>query len=618
MARNVNDAYKSQNRWRAVLDHTEGTLVVNAGPGTGKTFSLLRKIEQLLNDGTDPDKIYYLTFVNSIVDAFKADVAKAEANGGLGRDADELGIRISTLHSLGFKVVKAYAAKLGLSEHIEVVEASKKPVRIISKLFVSDLYFLAKDDGVVSDKRGFKTALLRLQKAWQSGNAVPIELQGLDELVDKLSRKYEALSWDHLVLLANQAIESYGLPKWLKDAEHFMIDEYQDFNPAEQRLIDLVTEPSDSVVIVGDMDQSIYSGRSASPQGLQELLEHNHVSTVNFVYCRRCPIKVIEAANRMLELMDPNNFQDRALQAFKGEEGLLHISHVRSCKAELDLIAAEIKEHLSNGTTDIAILMPGRKGMDYYRDKLKERGINCVIHKTGNEEREMLSVYLRLAILKEQALLERVLLSTFPALERRFQRDVLPRMIMQDLSIVEALRAAELEVGSGWRNDVRQALQKFEEELKLIRSQDSNKLSVFLKEKGWEVPEDQLKEILDDEHDAWTVAERVDMIIKQLDHNKDEEETSDATVQLLTMHSSKGLSKSVVIMPALEDKWIPARSVGEALKEKHRLFYVALTRSEECMIITYPRTRARGDPLNHTPQGANEGPSRYLETIDNI
>ena len=106
MARSLNDKYESIERFKAVVDHKNGLLVVAAGPGTGKTFSLLRKIEKLLDDDVDPTQIYYLTFVNSIVDAFRDDIRKEKARGGLGLDPETLGIHVSTLHSLALKIVK--------------------------------------------------------------------------------------------------------------------------------------------------------------------------------------------------------------------------------------------------------------------------------------------------------------------------------------------------------------------------------------------------------------------------------------------------------------------------------------------------------------------------------
>jgi len=300
MATSLNDQYKPIDRYKAVVEHGDGMLVVSAGPGTGKTFSLLRKIECLIELGVEPTQIYYLTFVNSIVDAFKSDVGKSQADGGLGVDADDLGIHISTLHSLAFKIVNAYADVLGLPAHLEVIGLSHRPQSILSQVFVGDLFAYSKTNGLVVKKKEFDTLLKRLVEDWRQNTKPTGDCRKLEEVINELCDKYSVCSWDQLVLLAIKAISENGLPKWLQGAQHFLIDEYQDFNQAEQQLIDLITELSDSVIIVGDPDQSIYSGRSASPEGLRKLLERDNAKSVNFVYCRRCPKSVIVAANNPL------------------------------------------------------------------------------------------------------------------------------------------------------------------------------------------------------------------------------------------------------------------------------------------------------------------------------
>jgi DNA helicase-2/ATP-dependent DNA helicase PcrA len=72
------------------------------------------------------------------------------------------------------------------------------------------------------------------------------------------------------------------------------------------------------------------------------------------------------------------------------------------------------------------------------------------------------------------------------------------------------------------------------------------------------------------------------------------------------MHSSKGLTKHTVVMPGLEDAWLPGNAADEALQERMRLFYVALTRATDRVLITYPQTRSPGDPLNFPFPGRGE------------
>jgi len=77
------------------------------------------------------------------------------------------------------------------------------------------------------------------------------------------------------------------------------------------------------------------------------------------------------------------------------------------------------------------------------------------------------------------------------------------------------------------------------------------------------------------------------------------------------MHGSKGLTRKTVVMPGLEDAWLPGPAESEDLKEKQRLFYVALTRATDEVLVTFPRTRSRGDPLNYAAPGRGQA-SRFL------
>jgi len=333
MAISLNNKYIPKKRHLAVVEHDNGTLVVSAGPGTGKTFSLLRKIERLIDTGVDPSQIYYLTFVNSIVNAFKADIRKTKEQGGLGIDADDLGIHISTLHSLAFKIVKVYFDELGVSSHLEIIDLSPKPQSILSQVFVSDLFEYSKILKIVADKKSFDKLLCQTTEAWRM-NVQPIGCEKLEQAIMLLCNKYAVCSWDQLVLLAIKSLSKNGLPKWLQGVQYFMIDEYQDFNPSEQRLLELITETSDSVIIVGDPDQSIYSGRSASPQGLIDLLNRDDVICVNFIYCRRCPKKVIIAANNMLQLI-VQGIRTRNSSPSKTRMEILQLPHIRVAKQKL-------------------------------------------------------------------------------------------------------------------------------------------------------------------------------------------------------------------------------------------------------------------------------------------
>lgn len=123
------------------------------------------------------------------------------------------------------------------------------------------------------------------------------------------------------------------------------------------------------------------------------------------------------------------------------------------------------------------------------------------------------------------------------------------------------------------------------------------------------------------------LCEQIDTFIEQLDKTKREDVISNLcdifvpesalrdedlrSVLCLTMHGSKGLTKKTVVMPGLEDSWLPGNASENDMHEKKRLFYVAITRATNQVLITYPKTRQKGDPLNYPIHGRSQ-PSRFI------
>lgn len=607
MATSLNDNYLPEERYRAVIEHKNGKLVVSAGPGTGKTFSLLRKIENLISNNVDPSRIYYLTFANSIVDAFKADIRKPKKQHGLGIDADGLGINILTLHSLAFKIVKTYSDKLRLPPHLEIIDLSPKSQNILSRVFVGDLFEYSKSLGFAANKKSFDQLLHQLTEAWRM-NIHLIEYEKLERVITLFCKKYSMCPWDKLVLLAIKVLSENGLPKWLQNAQHFMIDEYQDFNPSEQQLLELITEPSDSIIIVGDPDQSIYSGRSASPQGLTDLLTQNDVKYVNFIHCRRCPKKVITAANNMLQFMDPAGYMNKKLQPFKNDDGDFTITSYKSCKEEVEKIVDVLKSFIRSDGSDVIVLVSEKRVAEYYATKFREAGIICKV-KATDAASDLLLAIMRFVILHSHPFLERVVLSCFPNVERKYRSNVLSMFANGNNTLIDTL--SQVAIDQNWRKRLKDSLSSFTYVITNLISDDVNLIMEGFSKLNLKVSLNLITDLLVSDK-TLSVRERVELSLKPDEEEKQESVNDITSVEIMTMHSAKGLSKQIVIIPAFDEKLLPGDNKGERLAEKHRLLYVAITRAEGQVVITFPKTRARGDPLNY---GAKPKISSYADIL---
>lgn len=106
--------------------------------------------------------------------------------------------------------------------------------------------------------------------------------------------------------------------------------------------------------------------------------------------------------------------------------------------------------------------------------------------------------------------------------------------------------------------------------------------------------------------------DRVELASYSEEPEAEESDEDSAPIEVMTMHSSKGLSKELVIIPAFDEKLLPGESSGERLAEMHRLVYVAVTRAKNQVVITFPKTRAKGDPLNY---GGRPEMSSYADIL---
>jgi superfamily I DNA/RNA helicase len=481
---------------------------------------------------------------------------------------------------------------------LEVIDLSPKPQSVLSQIFVGDLFAYTKGKRIVTDKKSFDRLLSKLTESWRCNRTIPSDCHDLDEAVELFCKKYQVCPWDQLVLHAIRAVESNGLPTWLQGAQHFLIDEYQDFNPSEQRLIELITEPSDSIIIVGDPDQSIYSGRSASPDGLRGLLERPDAKTVNFVYCRRCPKRVVAAANNLLRFMDKAGYSEKELLAFKDEDGEFAIQSFKSCKAEVEELTKILQGLDESQIKTTILLLPARKVAEYYAKKLSEAGVTCMI-KSADTEAELREAIFRLIVLPPQPFLCRVLLAHFQNIEKKYREQALTEFVSGNMSLSESL--FQTSVAQHWQKKIRGSLTDFTTVLNALGSGDVETIVASLKNLNIQTSESMITCLLNSDTDK-SARERVATCIEQTSEHDQISDGEAAALQVMTMHSSKGLSKKLVIVPAFDEKLLPGENTGERLAEIHRLVYVAVTRSKDRVLITFPSTRAKGDPLNFGPK----------------
>lgn len=610
---NLDANYDIDHRADAIANHQDGVLVCLAGPGTGKTYSFLLRIKSLTTEQhVAAGEIRYLTFIKEISKAFIADYEeKLEA------EADEAHRpRVSTLHSFACRLIRNQGFRHGFDGPFYFMGVGdSKDYR--SKAFLTDLLPLVKR-GTWRTVPRLRKVLEKAKEAWRN-NIDPESLDGpvpaVLPLCLNLSRAYRLIDWDQAIPFAHTLFQSLDEPPgWIARIEHFLVDEYQDFNRAEQAFIATLATTVKSMVIVGDDDQSLYSGRGGSPDGLRELYHSDDVDQVSLVRCYRCKSRILDAANTFLAAMRP----DAGRMLPKDDGGELACHRFKSRKAEIAYLAEFLKGCIAalpeepRPKDGIVCLFPLWKALNSYMACLMESDVPCYSRKPSlHPERGWLERALELIYNRGQRFVERLLLEDFSDIKPRHKQAMVKLVLQRDISPVEAM---DMLASTGKLSGAAaSAARAFCDLCRALSSRDAGLIADKLAERlAVEIPE---------------LCEQIDTFIQQLDPSTQEDAINTVcdtlipqsalppedprAVLCLTVHGSKGLTKRTVVMPGLEDAWLPGHAAENDMDEKKRLFYVALTRATDQVLITYPRTRPPGDPLNYDTPGRGRA-SRFV------
>jgi len=600
---NLDTKYDIDNRTAAFENHENGILVSLAGPGTGKTYSLLKRIEALTKRGEDVESICYLTFIKEISNAFIDDYIEE-----FGLSSYETSRpRISTLHSFACRLLRNRGFEFGFDGEIYFLSITDNDDEA-SKIFLEDLLPCIAD-ATIHTLPQLRHALDQIKEAWRNlvdPDSLPASVKSIIVLSSDLLHAYRLIDWDQTIPMAHELFTKLtDYPKWLSQIRHFLVDEYQDFNRAEQGFIASLSSISKSMVIVGDDNQSLYSRRGGSPEALIELYSSERCDQVSLLKCRRCKSRIVEAANTFLTTMQVH---PRLMQPHKGGGGVVSFQF-KSSKAEIEFLKVfltrsiqELPEtaQLKDG---IICLFPTWKILDFYFDQLSPY-LPCVKRKKQSlPSRLWLQLALQLVSHPNQRFIERLILENYNLIKPRHKKEMVKLILQRDIS---PTRAVEILVAEGIilnpaaaqashfidfcdtlsSRDPRVIADRLSDVLHLDPEIICQRLEVYLGYIGKPEQEDVMNRICD---------ELIPESAPPLEDPK--------AILFLTMHGAKGLTKKTVVMPGLEEAWLPGNVAGEDLEERKRMFYVALTRATDLVLITLPQRRGRGDPLNYPTPG---------------
>ena len=563
----------ASNSAEDIANSVSRRIKVLAGPGTGKSFAMKKRVNNLLEEGVYPQRILPITFTRV-------------AAGALQRDLEELGgpetkeLNARTIHSLAL-------AQLGYSS---IRSSFGRQVRILSDFekepLYADLRFLGhKRHSPQNGLEDYEAAWARLQHE-EPGYAKSVQEQRLEDDLVAWLVFHKAMTIGEVIPLLYRHLsnrpELVDRDRYL----HVLVDEYQDLNKAEQNLIDLLAGNAD-MCVVGDEDQSIYGFKHAHPEGIREwAMEDLALEQFHLTECFRCPTTVVGVAN---QLISNNKRMDRypLLPHRANGKGEIHVWQFARPDDEARCLANEIKGLLARGVkpAEIMVLVTNRKLGETITDRLRAVGVSATsLFSEGAiaeiSVRRNLELLL-LSIDSSDRVALRWLLGEGDIEWRRGPYAELRTYCQAtNQSPMSALRRWSGEALLNPLPD--ELLRKFEEiqtAVSQLQEQDSlyDKIALLFPETSY-LRELAQRILMQYEDEGMEQGRFLSEFRRQL--AMPEVAISDDDVRVMSVHKSKGLSAPIIFVSGCEEGHLP-RIVGEdvsALAEQRRLFYVAISR----------------------------------------
>jgi DNA helicase-2/ATP-dependent DNA helicase PcrA len=613
---------------------TDGPVLILAGAGSGKTRVITYRVAHLIEDrGVRPEQILAVTFTNKAADQMKSRVRNLLR---AARSGDPL---ISTFHSLCVRILRREIEALNYtrdftiydeSDQIQVVKAAMKDLKVDDRLVTAKTI----QSRISHAKNHGKTAQNLLDDSWEPSWEFTANV--FNEYEKRL-KKSNALDFDDLLIKTVDLFDKFppAAEKYSVRFQYVMVDEYQDTNRQQYRLVRHLTRVHDNICVVGDEDQSIYSWRGADIQNILSFeKDFPRVRTIKLEQNYRSTKNILAAASAVVAHNEMRKGKSLWTQNPSGD--LITYMEASDAEAEAMYVAERLLFHQKAD--------PGARMAVLYRTNFlsrileeKLRRYNMRYRIVGGfsfyeraEIKDMIS-YLTVALNPHDSVhLLRVINVPARGIGKTTTDAVEELAVERGMSIWDAIQATVREARLPMRT-----IRGLEVFYRMVAGfvQDAEELSSaallekivtgtkyleMLQEEGTEEAESRIENIRELLTAAEESHERGEKLREFLDHAalvSDQDAYDEASpISLMTLHTAKGLEFPVVLIMGLEDGLFPhSRSIMEAaqLEEERRLFYVGMTRAENKLYLTSARYRRY---FGNMDQQVSE-PSRFLTEV---
>ena len=626
---------------REAIHYLDGPLLVLAGAGSGKTRVITQKIAYLVNKaGYSPSQIAAITFTNKAAREMQERVTPL-LEGTSGK-----GLTVTTFHSLGLQILRQEAALLGYKPQFSILDASDSFKILSDILATNDKQLLRKTQWQIS---GWKNAFINPDQAKASADEeLSHAAARVYQLYQQTLRAYQAVDFDDLIKIPVELFDQHSetLDKWQRKLQYLLIDEYQDTNACQYKLIKQLTGIRGQFTAVGDDDQAIYGWRGADVENLRQLTaDFSRLKVIKLEQNYRSTIRILRAANQVIA-NNPKLFEKK-LWSELGTGDLIHVTATQSEEHEAETVVMKLQAHKFEHRTqykDYAVLYRSNhqariieqffrnhkipytiSGGQSFFDKAEIKDIISYLRLIMNEDDD--PAFIRAATTPKKGIgnttLERLgeyasahQLSLFAAaFEGGFQQEVGAKQLDDLLTFCRFIQHMQTRAVKDPANEVlADLLAAIQYETYLYDGEEARSAETrwanvqeFV---SWLSKKGEASTEFGHETDGKNLLELTQLVslITMLEGREDGEPDA---VKLSTLHASKGLEYGHVFLVGCEEGILPHTNSIDAdqIEEERRLMYVGITRAQKSLNITWCKKRKRAGEMQACE------PSRFIAEL---
>ena len=604
------------------VNHTEGPCLVLAGAGSGKTRVLTERIIKLIDDGVSPYNILAITFTNKAAKEMRVRVQNK-----IGDVANS--IFIGTFHSFGLRILRENYDAIGYSSNITILDTDDTK-SLIKRILKENSFDPADYD--------IKHIISRISNAKNDGIS-PLEFSKLflnehDKVISLVYEKYlkllkenNSVDFDDLLLKPVEIFKKRKdiLEKYQERFRYILVDEYQDTNSIQYELCKMLAKKYNNIFVVGDANQSIYSWRNADYRNIlnfEKDYKNAHVVLLEENY--RSTNTILKAANSVIK----NNNEGTKLNLWTsiGDGEKIEYIRVEDEIKESSFVINKIKELVNEGYnySDFAVLYRTNAQSRtveeaFVRNNIPYNIIGSYYFYNRKEIKDLIAYLNLIYNTNDSVSLERVINTPKRGIGTKTIDNIREKANMNDVSLFDAIDSGkELEfkklileliedsktmnlsdliedvlVKTGLRREY-ELDKSIESDTKVENLNEFKSLAVNFEDNGI--------------YDLSTFLENIMLVSDKGQYAED-----DNNVNIMTLHSAKGLEFNIVFILGMEEGIFPhSRSFESAkeLEEERRLCYVGITRAKKKLYLLSARVRT----LYGRTSGTIE--SRFVKEID--